>query len=230
MILNVHVPQILINLISQRLKIGVLETLFGCPSQLGIQVQTSGQQVSHFSGHLWKHGFEGFSLLDFGQSDMWKQGVCDEGQLLLRSEARTEQIHNELEGVEVGFAWKEGHTVVDLSENAAQRPDVHTCIICCIAYKEFRASIPSSWDVIGINCSRLQGELAGEPKVAQLEHASVGEKKILGLNISMNYILRMHEGADFEELVHDEFHLIRGQSIGIWINILEHSSLYKLKY
>ena len=137
---------------------------------------------------------------EFHAEEAW---VLEEGFFVIGRES-SQSFLNEEKLVQLVLSWEHGVSIDEFAHDAANSPDIDLLRIGS-ADQQFWRAVPSRGHVVShlLLSSRLL-ELASEPEIADLELLAVADQQILGLDVAVHEVQRVHVGEALQKLVHVE--------------------------
>lgn len=186
----------------------MLQGLNGCESFRRLHSQERLDEAERFGSELAQVAFfYGIKSVDLGKFHAQKPLIFEEGFRVVWSQ-RTETLLDQEELVDFVLAWEHRLAVHKLPKNTTDGPQINLLAVAR-SYEKLRRPVPPRSNVIGEFFTLFRSfEWPCKTEIAYLEHFLFADEKVLGLDVTVHKVERMHVGKSLDQLVHertDEF-------------------------
>ena len=111
--------------------------------------------------------------------------------------------------MQVRVTGEERHSVENLGENAAYRPDIDGTRVAGVSHKKLWRAVPTCGDVVRVLKCCLLPQRAGKSEVTNFDDTMSAEQQILWFDVSVHDLFLMQEAVGKQDLVGDFLHLLK---------------------
>lgn len=187
--------------------VGMLKSFLSSKSFVGIELKHETKNVESFFAGI---GEKLRQCLWFGVRQTFKKCGSKwrfDGFDIFRSRSSSD-FDDSIELIHGRSSGKHGLATKQLTQDATNRPHIHTLGVFCGTQENLRSSVPTSGHVIckngiGFRIVFKGSDRSGKTEIGSLEETFRVEQEIAGLHVTMKNVGAVHVSNCLEELIHD---------------------------